>query len=533
MIEKKSTIYKEFLKVVKEFPFNVALRYEGKAITYKKLNDLVETFGHYYASLNLKEGDTITLIAPNTPEAVASFLATSMKGLNIHLILPLASEETIIKEVQEKDSKLLIAFSLFLNQYPNIIKMHIPLLVLSPTDSLNIIKKVAFASMNKKDLKTYNEHKELPRKKNMKGKDNKIVDYPSTKGRVFLSSGGTSGEPKTIMLSDEAILSLIYQGEDIIGLPKEVLPTKSMLAALPMFHGFGLVMGVLTPLYYGASAALLPKFHTGPVIKLIKKGQITILTGVPVMYEALLRNPKFKGEMLKNLDVLFVGGDFISPSLLDRFNSKLSTYQSKALLLEGYGLTETVTVLSVNTIKEHRSGTIGKPLKNVEVKIVDEDHNLVSPHTIGEIIVSGETLMNGYYDGTDCFMELDGKKYVLTGDLGYLDEDGYLYFISRKKRVIKKKGMNIFPLAIEKRISQLDFIKECAYLAKDEPNKVETYLFVAIQNKSQDEALKLLEETFKKSFFNYEAPDHIIFKDTLPKTNVSKIDYTSLANSLK
>lgn len=532
MLEKKSTIYKEFVKVAEKYPSQIALYYEGKSITYKKLNELIKVFAHYYDSLNLKEGDTITLIAPNTPESVAAFFASSMKGLNIHLILPLASEETIIKEIKDKNSKLLVAFSLFLNQYQNIINMHIPMLVLSPTDSLNVIKKVGFSLMNKKSLKTYNEHKELKRRKDMKGRDDKVIDYPPSKGRVFLSSGGTSGDPKTIMLSDEAILSLIYQGLDIMSLNEKEALSRSMLAALPMFHGFGLVMGVMTILYFGGSAALLPKFHTKPVIKLIKKKRLSILIGVPIMYEALLRNPKFKGKMLQNLDVLFVGGDFISPSLLDRFNTLLKKYDSKALLLEGYGLTETVTVLSVNTIKEHKEGSVGKPLKNIEVKIIDENHQIVPSHTIGEIIVSGETLMNGYYDGTDCFITLNDKKYVLTGDLGYLDEDGYLYFVSRKKRIIKKKGMNIFPLAIEKRISQLEFISECAYLSKGETN-LETYLFVSIHDIKEDEAEKLIIETFKNSFYEYEMPDHIVFKKSLPKTNVSKIDYNALLDSLK
>ncbi len=531
MLNRHSTIYLEFLKVKNLYPKRTALYYEGKVISYQKLDALIRRFASYFDSIGLKKEDTITLVAPNTPESVACFFASSMKGLKIHLILPLATEETIIKEMKEKNSKLLVTLSLFLNQYQNILKLNFPILIISPTDSLNIIKKVGFALLNKEELKTFKEHKELPRKKNMKGKDSKEVSYSPTFGRVFLSSGGTSGEPKTIILSDEAILSLISQGLDILSLTEEEAIHKSMLAALPMFHGFGLVMGVLTVLYFGASAALLPKFHTKPVIDLLKKHRLNIVIGVPAMYEALLKNPHFDGKMLQDLDVLFVGGDFISPSLLERFNTRLKKNGSKALLLEGYGLTETVTVLSVNTIKNHKENSVGRPLKNVEVQIINEEHHLLPPKELGEIIVAGDTLMNGYYDGSDCFITLNGKKYVLTGDLGYLDEDGYLYFVSRRKRIIKKKGMNIFPLAIEKKISLLDGVIECAYLSRNEGKNEVTYLFVAMKEGLQEDE-NYIKEALKEGFYEYEMPDHIIFKKHLPKTNVSKIDYQALLESL-
>ena len=533
MLNKKSTIYKEFEKVALTYKKNAALYYEGKTLYYKDLLLLVKRIGNYFDSVSLKMGDAITLVSPNTPEAVATFFAASMKGLKIHLIHPLATQETIQKEMEEKNSKLLITLSFFLNSYDKIINNGIPLFVLSPTDSLNPLKKVGFALLNKNDLKTFHQHKNFPTMKNAKKINDISVTYPSDYGRVFLSSGGTSGEPKTIVLSDEAILSLISQGLDILSLTEEEALHKSMLAALPMFHGFGLVMGVMTVLYYGAAAALLPKFHTKPIIKLLKQNRVNIMIGVPAMYEALLRNPDFKGDPLKSLDVCFVGGDFISPSLLTRFNQQMKKYNSSALLLEGYGLTETVTVLSVNTMKNHRDGSVGKALKNVEIKIIDEEKNILPPNQIGEILVSGETLMNGYFDGKNCFLKLENKNYVQTGDIGYLDEDGYLYFISRKKRIIKKNGLNIFPLAIEKKVSLLDFVAECAYFSKEKGTRVETYLCVVLKDSSFPLAKEKICEALKEGGYEFEIPDHILFKDSLPKTNVSKIDYKALLDSLK
>lgn len=167
------------------------------------------------------------------------------------------------------------------------------------------------------------------------------------------------------------------------------------------------------------------------------------------MFEALLKNKNFYGEKLKNIDICFIGGDFIPPSLLQRFNKRLEENGSKAKVFEGYGLTETVTVMSVNTFENNCLGSVGKPINNVKVKILDDDHNVLNCFEKGEIAISGPTLMNGYLEGESNFIEIDKERYVLSGDIGYLDDEGFLFFVSRKKRIIKKKGYNIFPLEIE------------------------------------------------------------------------------------
>lgn len=527
------SLFQNFLTIAKNKPNNIALFYEGKKITYNGLLKKVYRIASYYKQIGLKQDDLITLVAPNTPEAIAAFYAASMLNIKIHLLHPLTLENRIINEIKKAESKLLITVSLFLNNYPNILKLKLPILVLNPASSLNIIKKFGFNKINKKALETYRENKKIAKYDKIKKYYEKISKYNSKKGRIYLSSGGTSGEPKTIELSDYAILSLIEDAPSILNCKEEDIPNKIMLGALPMFHGFGLVMGILTLLSYGGKIFLLPKFHTKPVIKALNKKQLNILIGVPIMFEALLKNEKFNGKGLKNIEVAFVGGDFISPSLLTRFNTRLKENNSSGLLLEGYGLTETVTVLSVNTIANHKEGSVGKPLNSVKVKIVDEYNHVLPPFAKGEIVISSPTLMNRYVNSPSPFIKIDGDKYVKSGDLGYLDQDNYLYFISRIKRVIKKRGFNVFPLRIEKYISSLSYIDECAYLSKTNDKEEVTYMFIKPFNENDNLALESkIREEMKNNFETYEMPDKIIITRDFKKTNVGKIDYNYLLTLL-
>lgn len=525
----KKNIFNNFLLSAEENPHHVALYYQNKKITYKELLNKVYRVANYFNSINLKNDDVITLVSLNTPEAIASFLASSMMDLKIHLLHPLIIENNLIKELKEKKSKLLITMSIFLNKYKNVLNLNIPIYVLNPTSSLNSFKQFVFNTLNKKTLDEYIKNKKIAKYDDFTKTYKTIKNYSLEKGRVYLSSGGTEGKAKTIVLSDFAILSLIDLFPTLINFNIEEAKTIVMLGALPMFHGFGLVIGILAPLIYGGAILLMIQFHSKDVIKALRKNRLNILIGVPLIYEALLKNNKFNYKILKNIDVCFVGGDFISPSLLNRFNARLIQNESKAKLFEGYGLTETVTVLAVNTMKNNRLGSVGKPLKGIKVKILDNHNTPLKALKQGEIAVSGPTLMNGYLFEETNFIYIDNEKYIKTGDVGYLDNDNYLYFISRIKRIIKKRGFNIFPLAIEKFVSTLDGINECAYLNIN--NKEATYLFINPKKNKDEKLLKeLINIKLKDNFEPYEIPDNIIFTTDFKKTNVGKIDYIYLSS---
>lgn len=535
-MDKSRTFYQTLLSVTEEVPKNPCRYYEGKTITYSSFLNLVEKAASSLASAGLKKDDLITLVAPNTPEAVALFYAASKLDISIHLLHPLTSQENILKEVKDKNSKLLIVVSIFRNKYPLLISSNIPRMALDPSASLSKIKQCLFSLKERKELTSYQKDRKLiPFGKNRRKTDRSL--YNSEKGRILLSSGGTTGESKSIILSDFAFYSVIENGPEIINAGAEEVREKHRcrLAALPMFHGFGLTRGILTRLCFGGTIALLPSFRTKKVVKLLKQNRLNILIGVPAIYEALLKNKDFYGEKLKQIWICFIGGDFISPSLLERFNKRLEEGGSKGKLFEGYGLTETVTVLSVNTRKNNRLGSIGKPLSNVKVKILDPITHEEKPFLEkGEIAVSGPVLRNGYYhQKNNPFFRINEEKWVLTGDIGFRDKDGYLYFVSRRKRRLKKKGRNVYPLSVEKKVSSLSGVKECAYLGETYKGRDYLCLFVSLEKGTDENAEKKEIRNVLPKFFNsYELPDFILTQDSFTHTNVRKVDYLILAKIL-
>ena len=532
-IDRKKTIYQNFLEICKWRGDNDAIYYENKVYSYADFLAIINRIAHFYRSLGLKKDDLVTLVVPNTPETVASFYAALQLGLKVHILHPLTSEENILRELNDKGSKLLVTVSLFLRFYGRIIEEKFPILVIDPTASLPWLKRFGFSISCRKKLSAYRTHKELyDYRRDCDGTLEEFVPYDTKEGHIILSSGGTTGVSKSIVLNDFSFLTILSDGCWFLGDTEEEAVHESMLAALPMFHGYGLTMGVMAVPFLGGRIGLLSSFRTKKVIQLLKKGRLTTLLGVPTVYEALLKNKRFKGKILKPIRNCWVGGDFISPSLLNRFNARLREAGSQGRLMEGYGLTEAVNVLAVNRLSDWKEGSIGKPIPGVKVKIIDEEGNEMPPMQEGEIAVGGDTLMVGYYhqDDPSPFISIDGERYLKTGDLGKMDKEGFLYFVSRFKRIIKKKGMNVYPLAIEKTVSGIEEVEECAYLGETYKGYDDTALYVELslgadKEKTKEKILAALHSEFNQ----YEWPDFIFIKEKFEHTSVLKIDYKSLA----
>ena len=272
---------------------------------------------------------------------------------------------------------------------------------------------------------------------------------------------------------------------------------KSMLAVLPMFHGFGLGMGIHAPLSNKASVSLMMRFNVKKVIKWINQNKVNMIIGVPLLYQKLLRVKDFLDSKLTNLDYCFIGGDNVPQSLISNYNDLMKNNNSTCLMIEGYGLTETVTVCNVNTRKDFKIGSVGKPLIGVNIKILNEDFLELEPYEIGEVFISGDTLMNAYKDDLETtnktMVDINGEVYIRSGDLGYLDSDGVLFLKGRKKRMFKISGMNVYPSEIEHIATDNDDVIDASLEFFNEP-KTHLVLYLIKNKYSLKDEKKIIEE---------------------------------------
>jgi long-chain acyl-CoA synthetase len=532
-MNKENTLYLSLRDSTKAYSKRTALIYMNKKIRYKSLLEKVHRLSQGLISYGIKKDDVVSVCLPNIPSAVHLLYAINQIGAIANLIHPLMKYDQMKMIMEETGSRLLFTLDTNYQEFIPLINIGVRVIACSPVSGLNPLLILGYSLQNRTKLKGI---KKIDKIKSFYGKTQLFsYDNDIKKDAFYLHSGGTTGKPKVVALSSFSVNALAANGLDILQLDET--ENKYMLAVLPIFHGFGLCMGMHACLAFGAANTLMPKFHSDQVVKYLKKGQISFIIGVPILFEALLRNPSFNGPYLKNLHVAFVGGDFVAPSLIERFNDRMEANGSKARLYEGYGLTEVVTVCSVNTDAHHRKGSVGKLLPNIHMKVVDlETKKDLDFGQDGELYVKGETMMNGYRflkdESEQPFVKDDhGDIWIATGDYGSLDQDGYVYFRQRLKRIIKVSGTNVFPNEIEGAVMDLGVVHECAAIAISDiklGNAIK--LFVVLDRHYANQNIdKQICETIEKRCGIYAVPKEIVYRDSLPKTLVGKVDTKALS----
>ena len=356
------------------------------------------------------------------------------------------------------------------------------------------------------------------------------AEFDKNRCSVLLHSGSTTGKPKTICLSDYAFNYIAEHSDSFMALPKEELRGHKMLSVLPSFHGFGLCMTMHAPLANGFSSILVPKFKADKVIKVMNKTKLTCMCGVPTIYEKLLAEPDFvKSKNLKHLHCCFCGGDSMPSDLLNNFNKTMQEAGSKCQLFQGYGLTEAIAVNCVNTFNAHKDGSLGKAMPEATFKIVDEKGHEVPRGEIGEIIFKSGALMLGYYQDEEATKNCLIDGYLYTGDLGYMDKEDFIFFKTRKKRVVKVSGVGVFPSEVEQLIESMPEVSACAAIRIPDA-KLQNSLKVFVVAKYFDETAmkdKIL-ETCRKYLIRWSVPTEIEFREELPLTMLGKVDFRAL-----
>jgi long-chain acyl-CoA synthetase len=351
---------------------------------------------------------------------------------------------------------------------------------------------------------------------------------------TILYSGGTTGKPKGIMLSNLNFNAVALQTRAMVDLKN---PTDSLLAIMPIFHGFGIGESIHAPLAAGMKCILIPTFSAKKFDELIKKYKPNFVIGVPTLFEALLKYGKFKNNELSSISCIVSGGDIVTSSLKRRVDELLETYGSKARLRVGYGLTEGTCASCLTTDDYFDNDCIGIPFPDTYYKIVKIGTNdEVGSNIDGEICISGPTVMMGYFDEPKENIQTlrkhrDGRIWLHTGDVGCINSDGYIFFKQRIKRIIISSGYNIYPSHIENIINEHPDVLSCVVIGVDHPYKVQVAKAIIVLKtgiKSKLESKRSIKEHCEKNIAKYSLPYEYEFRDSIPTTLVGKVSYGRL-----
>ncbi len=544
----KKTMYQLLRETAKKYPNSVAYTFQGKKTTYSQFMSRIEATAKGLVAMGITKGDKLTICMPNAPQALDCLYALNRIGAIANMIHPLSAAKEIVFYLNFSKSKAILTLDQFYDKVAAIVpELENPtrILVAKIADELPVPLNLIFP------MTKAGKHP-LPRTgytlwKDMVKAGASVAQLPADDGKAddcaaILYSGGTTGTSKGIMLSSHNFNALGLQTIAASGFGS--VAGWKMLSVMPVFHGFGLGIGIHTALIGGATCILVPQFTPKTYAQILKKQKPNIIPGVPTLFEALLRTDELEGVDLSFLKGIFSGGDSLSPELKKKVDTFLHEHGCAEQIREGYGTTECVTASCLTPKDYARSGSIGVPFPDTFYKIVtpgttDEE----KPNVEGEICISGPTVMLGYMDNPEETANTlrrhgDGRIWLHTGDLGYMDNDGFVYFRLRIKRMLVTSGYNVYPSQLENIIEGHEkVLLSCVIGVKDayRGQKIKAYI-VPMPGVEPSEVLKQeLLDYCKQHIAKYAMPREIEFRTELPKTLVGKVAYRVLeeeANAL-
>lgn len=535
-----------FLEAVSRFPQDVAYEFYGYTCTYRELYEKIKDAAKGLKAQGVKEGDKVTICMPNTPSSVIMFYAINMVGAIASMVHPLSAENEIENYLNQSQSTILFVLDLVYEKVRNIIDTTSvnKVIVGSVGDNLKTLKKIIYKYNSRgkvpkielnDDIMTYNEFLNYGY-----DYDGEIVVLRKPEDpAVILYSGGTTGDPKGIMLSNLNFNALATQSALMV---EQTGKGKSILSILPIFHGFGLGVCIHTPLCCGMKIILIPDFNPKKFVKIIKQKQPNILCGVPSLFESMINSGNLGKSALSCIDVIISGGDYMSESLKNRIDEFLKSNGSKGEVRIGYGLTESSAATCLTPTGRYKDGSIGIPFPDMYYKIVRPGtYEELPVNEDGEICISGPTVMLGYINNPAETMQTlrihsDGKLWLHTGDIGSMDEDGYVYYRQRLKRMIISNGYNLYPSYIENVINSHPSVLTSTVIGIPHPYKVQVAKAFIVLNdgvKPSKDLLKDIKNHCDINLSKYSLPAEYEFMDALPKTLVGKVAYRKLEESNK
>ncbi len=522
----------------------IALNYFGYRMSYNELFEKIEQASKSLRSLGVKQGDVVTVCMPNTPEAVIAFYACNNIGAVVDMIHPLSAPSEIKYYLNQSKSKILFLIDVDYTKVKDILgdTSIIKTIIISAADSMPLLTSIGYQVTRGYKIKkpsfidsdfytwsdfmikglTYNK----PYTNNMKSKDMAVI----------LHSGGTTGTPKGIMISNFNFNAEAQQdGVNVYN----VRPKNKIMTILPIFHGFGLCVCLHCPLCIKVETILVPEFDGKRFHRMMKKEKPNVIAGVPTLWEAMLDNKKFDDVDLSSLKYVISGGDYLTIPMEERMNNFLRSHGASISISKGYGMTESVAATAYTFDGTNEPGSIGIPMIGNKFCICNPETGEVLPYGMeGEICVNGPTIMMGYLNNEEETKKVlkkhdDGKIWLHTGDIGYISPDGIIYFTQRLKRMIVSSGFNIYPSIIEEVIENHPKVKKCCVIGVPHQYKMHVAkAFIVLEDNevSHYKMKKELKELCKANLAVYSVPKEFEFRDSFPQTLYKKIDFKKLEN---
>ena len=528
--------------VARKYPNAVAFDFMGKSTTYRSLVREIENCAKALKTIGVREGDKVTIAMPNCPQAIYMFYAVNLVGGIANMIHPLSAEKEIEFYLNESESVTAITLDQFYHKFERIRENTkvINIIIASVKDALSKPIRAGYMLTEGRKIAKIPEDAPVIMWKDFMRLSRSCfyktfkVKRTGSDPAVILYSGGTTGTTKGIVLTNLNFNALAAQ---IVATNPMFRPGDRMLSAMPLFHGFGLGVCIHSMLASGGRCILIPRFTAKSYAKQIVKYKCNFIAGVPTLYEALLRLPSMDGANLSSLKGVFSGGDSLSIELKKKFDKFLYDHNATVQVREGYGTTETVTACCLTPTHMFKEGSIGLPFPDTYIKIVEPGTDREVPYgTEGEILLAGPTVMKEYMKHPEETAQTlrthaDGLTWVYTGDLGVMDEQGFIYFRGRAKRMIISSGYNVYPGQIENVLDAHDAVQmSCVIGVPDAYKMQKVKAFVKLKDgaAATEETKQDILDYCARHVAKYAMPYDIEFRDDMPKTLVGKVAYRVL-----
>lgn len=520
--------------------FMIPVADQESAVRMPRLLSDVEKFADYLSSIGLKKGDVYTVFLPTCGHAVVALYALNKLGIIANYVHPMTPPNALEGIMAHTKSKGILTLDLLAGPFAGVLAKY-PTVVGSVSDFCDgvALKYAMYNEMqNAKvpELSTITRYKDILA---MELPKSETVKEMGKQDAFYMHGGGTTGKSKTIRLSSYAFNSLAYKFY-LLDIPHDYVNCHA-ISAIPCFHAYGLA-GVI---HYGICNAykpfLCPKFDARQINEIIRRYKINEFIGVPRMFQKMMQEDNFENEGLKNLEMVFAGSDIVSKAFVDAFDAIMIKHGAKARMCRGYGLTEVCGVVTSNGASgPYRKDSTGFPLYGLTVEIWDDDGNRLPTGEVGEICVTGDSIMNGYLPDdviqeSGIYTDENGTDWIRTGDMGYMDDDGFIYFSGRKKRIIIISGYNIYPATIEEKVDTLSYINEvCAVQGYTDDCKPLVKLVVSLKDKDADKEKVIadLKAFCEANLESIAVPRKYEIMDLLPRTKMEKIDFVKLSDPI-